>query len=75
MSFKPAVKVIGNGSKWSYNGTRFATHQEALDAARELMSRWVLVIDIDAHESDDPVNYQFVDGKVRLLTADESKEA
>ena len=56
MSWKPVVQV-GGESKWSENGLRFATHAEALQSAKDLMNRWMLVTACDAHESDDPVNY------------------
>ncbi len=53
MSWKPAVLVNGD-PKWSYNALRFETKEEAMASARDLMNRWLLVIAIDAHESDDP---------------------
>ena len=56
MSWKPVVQV-GGESKWSENALRFATHEEALQSAKDLMNRWMLVTACDAHESDDPVNY------------------
>lgn len=61
MSWKPAVKTIGNGDKWSYNALRFETKDEALASAKDLMGRWMLVVEYDAHESEDPVNYKLVD--------------
>lgn len=56
MSWKPVVQV-GGESKWNENALRFATHAEALQSAKDLMNRWMLVTACDAHESDDPVNY------------------
>lgn len=67
MSYKPAVKVVGNGDKWAYNALRFETREEALASAQDLMTRWMLAIDFDAHESDDPVNYRLVDGTLERL--------
>lgn len=61
MSYKPAVKVSGNGDAWSYNGLRFATHAEALASAQNLMGRWMLVTDCAAHESVDAPNYRLDD--------------
>lgn len=62
MSFKPQVKVAGNGDKWCDNALRFATEAEALASARDLMMRWMLVTDCQAAPSDDPVNYAIADG-------------
>jgi len=62
MSWKPGVKTL-NDDTWNYNGLRFATEQEALDSANELRSRWTLVYETAAHESDDEVNYKFEDGR------------
>ncbi len=55
-SYKPVVQVIGGAGMWHENGLRFATHQEALDNARNLSQRWMLVTAFDAHESDDAPN-------------------
>lgn len=60
MSWKPEVLVDGS---WSSNSLRFATREEAESSAKELMSRWFAPIDSRAVESDDPVNYLFVDGQ------------
>ena len=54
MSWKPVVQV-GGEQKWSENALRFATKDEALLSAQDLMRRWMLVTDCDAHESEDPV--------------------
>lgn len=76
MSWKPAVKTIGNGDNWSYNALCFATKDEALASAKDLANRWTLVVEYDAHESTDPVNYKLVDNGVGLvLTAVEKEEA
>ena len=75
MSWKPAVQV-GGSQDWSYNALRFETKEEAMASAKDLMNRWMLVIAIDAHESDDPVTYKLVDNGVGLvLTAVEKEEA
>jgi hypothetical protein len=59
-SWRPMVATIQN-SKKTFNGNalRFATKEEALASARELMGRWLLVVDVDAHLTGDPVNYRF----------------
>lgn len=61
-SWKPAVQVFGE-TGWSYNGLRFATEAEALASAEELRGRWMMVENIAAHPSDDPVTHRFIDGK------------
>lgn len=59
-SFKPAVKVHPSDT-WSYNALRFKTKEEAMQSARDLMGRWLMVTDYDAHESEDAPNYQIID--------------
>jgi hypothetical protein len=58
-SWKPVVKVFGEGSKWHDNGLRFATKAEALANAKDLGGRWMMVSDHDAQPSLDPVNYRW----------------
>ena len=65
MSFKPEVSTDSSG-KFYDNALCFATYAEALQSASELSRRWTLVRDYRAVESDDPVNYAYVDG---VLTA------
>ena len=55
-SYKPEVLVDG---KWSTNSLRFATAEEAVASARELMSRWYVPEDGRAGECTDPINYRF----------------
>jgi len=64
MSFKPEVRVVGNGDKWCQNNLAFATEAEALASAVALMNRWLLVTDCRAAESDQVVNYAIVDGQL-----------
>jgi hypothetical protein len=59
-SWKPEVKVDG---KWSTNSLRFETKEEAEGSVRELMSRWWVPDEGRASESEDAVNYKFVDGQ------------
>jgi hypothetical protein len=61
MSWKPEVKVSG---EWSGNQLRFATKKEGETRARQVMWSWLQVDDARAMESDDPVNYAMVDGKL-----------
>ena len=65
-SFKPVVKVV-NESKFHDNGQRFATHGEALSAAKDIRGRWMLVTDIDVQESDDEINYQIIDNTISMI--------
>lgn len=67
MSFKPEVQVSGEGDKWHGNALRFATREEAEANARDLSYRWLLVTGHRASESDDPVNYRYVDGQLEAL--------
>jgi hypothetical protein len=60
MSWKPMVKT-GSDPKWYGNALCFSTKGEAMQSASDLASRWMLVTAYDAHPSNDPVNYKFVD--------------
>jgi hypothetical protein len=57
MSWKPEVKTV-NDDKWYGNALAFATQEEAVVSAKDLMNRWLLVTDCRAVESDEPVNYR-----------------
>ena len=71
MSFKPEVSTDG-GHTFHQNNLAFVTREEAETSARDLMSRWMLVTDWRAVESDQPVNYRLrsdgaleaVDGRI-----------
>jgi len=63
VSWKPQVQVKGEGDKWHDNALRFATKEEAAANAADLYSRWTLTTAHRAAESEDPVNYAWVDGK------------
>lgn len=67
MSWKP--EVITTDSRWTSNGLRFATEQEALNNARDLAAGWTLVRAFRSAESDDPVNYTYHDGQLRAVEA------
>lgn len=63
-SYKPEVLVDG---QWSSNSLRFATSEEALASARELMNRWFVVADWRAGTSNAVVNYRFdFDGNINV---------
>jgi hypothetical protein len=61
MSFKAEVIADDSGT-WAGNALRFATEAEAQMYVRDLSMRWTLVRDTRVVESDEPVNYQIVDG-------------
>lgn len=66
MNYKPAVRTNPKDN-FSTNTLVFATREEAQASADELMSRWLSVVDTSVIETEEPVNYEFVDGKnVRL---------
>lgn len=70
MSFKPEVQT-GSDPKWYDNSVRFATKEEAELSARDLMSRWMLVTNCRAVESEDPVNAEIKDGVMTMLPKQE----
>jgi hypothetical protein len=66
MSFKPEVIADASG-KFCGNALRFATREEAEANVQDLMMRWTSIRDIRVVESDDPVNYRYVDGRLESL--------
>src|SRR5712692_783911 len=69
MSFKPEV-IADTSGKWCGNALRFATREEAEANVRDLMMRWFAVRETRIVESDDPVNYRYVDGRLESLTSE-----
>jgi hypothetical protein len=63
MSWQPEV-IADSSGKWYTNALRFATKAEAEASAYDLACRWTAVRDYRAAESDDPVNYRRVDGRL-----------
>ena len=63
MSFKPEV-IADSSVKFCGNDLRFATREEAEANVRDLAARWYLVTQTRVVESDDPVNYRYVDGNL-----------
>lgn len=59
-SYRPEVLVEG---KWAANGLRFASPEEAFGSLMALRMRWWVPTDGRVTESEDPINYRFVDGK------------
>jgi hypothetical protein len=63
MSWK--VEVIADSSgKWRGNSCRYPSEAAAKFAAQDLANRWFLVSDWRVVESDEPANYDIVDGRV-----------
>ncbi len=62
ISFKTEVQADNSGT-WAGNALRFATKAEAEQYVADLSMRWTAVRETRVVESDDPVNYAFVDGK------------
>jgi len=71
MSFKPEVST-GSDPKFYGNALRFATREEAEASAFDLAMRWLAVREWRVVESDDPVNYAIVDG--RLMSIEEHRK-
>jgi hypothetical protein len=61
-SWKPEV-IADSSGQWCGNGLRFATKEEAEKNVSNLASRWMMVQETRVVESDDPVNYRWVDGQ------------
>ena len=66
MSFKPEV-IVDTSGEWCGNALRFATREEAEANVRDLMMRWFAVRETRVVESDDPVNYRYVNGWLESL--------
>jgi ribosomal protein L31E len=66
MSYRPMVYVQG---EWAGNAVRFATSDEAMASARNLMARWFLVDDVRVDESEDEVNYVWDNGLKEVVHA------
>jgi hypothetical protein len=66
VSFKPEV-IADSSGQWTPNGLAFATEAEAEGWVRDLMMRWFAVRDTRVVESDEPVNYKFVEGKLEAV--------
>ena len=66
MSFKPEVKLTG-ANQWNGNGLRFATKEEADDAALDLSMRWDQVEDVRVTISDDPVSHRWHRGHLERV--------
>jgi hypothetical protein len=65
-SYAPEV-IADSSGKWCGNALRFATREEAEANVRDLMCRWMAVREVRVVESDEPVNYAWVNGKLEAL--------
>jgi len=63
MSWKAGVKT-GDDTEFAFNALRFETREEAQDYVRDLMWRWLAVREAKVEESDEPVNYRFIERKL-----------
>jgi hypothetical protein len=61
MSFKPQV-IADSSGEFTGNALAFATREEAEANVKNLKARWTLVTATRVVESDEPVNYRWVDG-------------
>jgi hypothetical protein len=66
MSWAPEV-IADRSGKWTGNACRFATREEADAYVTDLMMRWTAVSGWRTVESDDPVNYAWVDGRAKPI--------
>jgi len=69
MSWKPEIFTEG---KWYPNGLAFSTKEEGEAAAEKTYQNWTAAEDHRAVESNQPVNYRYVDGK--LISVDDNEE-
>ena len=74
MSWRPEV-IADSSGKWAGNALRFATREEAERNVQDLMMRWFAVRETRVVESDDPVNYRYVDGRLESIVPVESTPA
>lgn len=66
-NYRPMVQV---GNEWAGNALVFATREEAEANVRQLAWNWTSVKDTRVDETDMPVNYRFIDGKLEAINHD-----
>jgi len=59
MKIKSYKMEVFTDNSWSTNSCRYATEQEAVNAGKELLSRWFVPSASRAMPSEDEVNYRF----------------
>lgn len=72
MAWRPMVTT--DGHSWAGNALVFATKKEAESSAKELMGRWLAVVDTRADECTGIPNYKFVRGQNIRLPSDRGNE-
>ena len=70
VNWRPMVFVEG---QWAGNALVFATKAEAEASAEDLMYRWTSVSDSRASETNEPVNYRWINGKLEQIGPTEAK--
>jgi hypothetical protein len=66
--YRTMAEVIAYSSgKWCGNARRFTTREEAEANVQDLRMRWFAVRETRVVESDDPVNYSYVHGRLESL--------
>jgi hypothetical protein len=66
VSYAPQVRT-GNDPKFYGNSLRFATKEEAEANVADLANRWMLVVDTQVVESNDPVAHRWVNGELQSV--------
>jgi hypothetical protein len=66
---KPEV-IADTSGKWCGNALRFASREVAETNVRNLMMRWLAVRETRVVESDDPVNYRYINGRLESITSE-----
>lgn len=66
MSYAPEV-TTGSDPKFYGNALRFATREEAEGNVKDLERRWMLVTGTRVVESNEPVNYRWVNGQLEAV--------
>tara|TARA_R110000765_G_scaffold9890_3_gene30600 strand:+ start:293 stop:532 length:240 start_codon:yes stop_codon:yes gene_type:complete len=70
MAWKAEVQTQGNGEDWDGNALVFATEDEAVGYAEDLMSRWTAVKEYRVVECQDEATYRYSEiGAHRLPVA------
>ena len=64
MSFKSEIQIANS---WRSNALRFATKDEAIAYGHNLMVRQFPVRATRVVETDDPINYAYVDGRMGVI--------
>lgn len=62
-SFKPEFRVAGD-PKFYPNNIAFATKEEAEANGLDKFRKWTMAAEYRVVESDEPVNYRWVEGKL-----------